>query len=114
MVENVIENAVRHNQPSGFVNVACELHDGGARLSVESGGRLLDERGVAQLAQPFRRLGVERTGSENGVGLGLSIVSAVAAAHHGSLELRPRAQGGLWVQITLPRATLAGHTGANR
>jgi signal transduction histidine kinase len=114
MVENVIENAVRHNQPSGFINVACEMHDGAARLIVESGGPLLDERGVAQLAQPFRRLGVERTGSENGVGLGLSIVAAVAAAHRGTLELQPRVQGGLRVQITLPGATLAGPAGARR
>ena len=114
MVENVIENAVRHNEPSGFVNVACEMHDGAARLSVESGGPLLDERGVAQLAQPFRRLGADRTGSENGVGLGLSIVAAVAAAHHGSLELQPRAQGGLRVQITVPLATLAGETGGRQ
>jgi signal transduction histidine kinase len=114
MVENVIENAVRHNQPSGFINVACEMHDGAARLIVESGGPLLDELSVAQLAQPFRRLGVERTGSENGVGLGLSIVAAVAAAHRGSLELQPRAQGGLRVQITLPDATFAHPAGARR
>ena len=45
------------------------MHAGAARLIVESGGPMLDERGVAQLEQPFRRLGVERTGSENGVGL---------------------------------------------
>ncbi len=104
MVENLIENSVRHNQPHGFINIACETTDRAARLVVESGGPILDEQSVAQLAQPFRRLGVERTGSQNGHGLGLSIVAAVADAHGGKLELHARPQGGLRVQITLPAA----------
>ena len=104
MVENVIENSVRHNQPHGFINIACEKIGGAGRLVVESGGPVLDEENVAQLAQPFRRLGAERTGSQNGQGLGLSIVAAVADAHGGALELHPRPQGGLRVQITLPAA----------
>ena len=107
MVENVIENSVRHNQPHGFINIACENIGGAGRLVVESGGPVLDEHSVAQLAQPFRRLGVERTGSQNGHGLGLSIVAAVADAHDGALELHARPQGGLRVQLTLPSATPA-------
>ena len=110
MVENVIENGVRHNQPHGFINIASETSGGAARLLVESGGPVLDEHSVAQLAQPFRRLGVERTGSHNGQGLGLSIVAAVADAHGGALELHARPQGGLRVQITLPSATRAPTT----
>ncbi len=107
MVENVIENSVRHNQPHGFINIACENIGEGGRLVVESGGPALDEQGVAQLAQPFQRLGAERTRSQNGHGLGLSIVAAVANAHGGALELHARPQGGLRVQITLPAATPA-------
>jgi hypothetical protein len=105
MVENVIENSVRHNQPHGFIYVTCRTSGGAARLVVESGGPVLDERSVAQLAQPFRRLRAERTGSQNGQGLGLSIVAAVADAHGGALELHARREGGLRVQITLPAAT---------
>jgi hypothetical protein len=106
MVDNVIENAVRHNQPHGVINVACEADTQTARLVVESDGPVLDQSAVAQLIQPFRRLGPERTGSENGYGLGLSIVAAVASAHGGELELRARPNGGLRVQITLPGATI--------
>lgn len=46
---------------------------------------------VATLFEPFRRLGADRTGSDRGAGLGLSIVKAVAAAHGGlevTVELR--------------------------
>jgi signal transduction histidine kinase len=61
---------------------------------------------VAQLARLFKRLGQDRIGSQNGHGLGLSIVAAIAAAHGGSLKLRARAEGGLRVQITLPATTV--------
>ena len=105
MVENVIENAVRHNQPGGSVELTLGLLNGQqARLIIDSSGPMLDQSAVAELAQPFTRLGQDRTGSQNGHGLGLSIVAAVAAAHGGSLELHARAEGGLRVQITLPAA----------
>ncbi len=107
MVENVIENSVRHNQPHGFINISCETTGEAARLVVESGGPVLDEDSVAQLAEPFRRLGADRTSSQKGQGLGLSIVAAVAAAHNGALELHARPQGGLRVLITVPAATPA-------
>jgi signal transduction histidine kinase len=107
MVDNVIENAVRHNQAQGLVNVELELDGETARLVVESGGPVMAQQRVARLAQPFKRLGAERTGSQNGHGLGLSIVAAVAAAHGGTLELHARPQGGLRVRITLPAANVS-------
>ena len=104
MVENVIENAVLHNDPLGFITVESELDGEVVRLVVENGGRPLDDAGVERLGRPFQRLGVERTGSSDGVGLGLSIVAAVAAAHGGALALRGRSAGGLRVEILLPLA----------
>jgi signal transduction histidine kinase len=101
MIENVIENAVRHNEAHGLISIALERAGETARLTVESGGPVLDPDAVAQLANPFRRLASERTGSQNGHGLGLSIVAAVAAAHGGAIGIHARAQGGLRVQITL-------------
>ena len=105
MVENVIENAVHHNQPGGSIELTLALLNGAqARLTIDTSGPMLDQSAVAELAQPFTRLGQDRTGSHNGHGLGLSIVAAVAAAHGGSLLLHARAEGGLRVQITLPAA----------
>jgi signal transduction histidine kinase len=114
MVDNVIENAVRHNQPGGEINVQIDAGEHHARLSVESSGPVLGREAVGQLAQPFTRLGPERTGSQNGHGLGLSIVAAVAAAHGGMLELSPRRAGGLRVQISLPLATVDQPVAATR
>jgi len=107
MVGNVIENAVRHNRPRGLIDIAYERDGEQTWLLIDSTGPVLDEDRVAQLAQPFKRLGRDRTGSHTGHGLGLSIVAAIAAAHHGRLELHAREQEGLSVRIALPAATLA-------
>jgi hypothetical protein len=104
MVDNVIDNAVRHNEPGGWIRVATGADGVAAWLVVESGGAVLDQGQVDRLARPFRRLGADRTGSERGSGLGLSIVAAVAEAHGGALELRARSGGGLRVGIVLPLA----------
>ena len=107
MIENVIENAVRHNQPGGSIEITlAPLNGQQARVIIDSSGPMLDHHAVAQLAQPFKRLSQDRTGSQNGHGLGLSIVAAVAAAHDGSLDLHARTEGGLRVQITLPAAAI--------
>ena len=103
MIENVIENAVRHTRLAGSITVRLVLLNGErAQMTVDSSGPLLDPSDVAQLAEPFKRLGRDRVGSQSGHGLGLSIVAAVAVAHGGSLELHARAEGGLRVTITLP------------
>jgi signal transduction histidine kinase len=104
MVDNVIDNAVTHNHRGGWIGVTATINGPEALLVVETGGQLLDHEQVARLAQPFQRLGAERTGNAHGSGLGLSIVSAIAATHGGSLDLHARPGGGLQVAITLPQA----------
>lgn len=107
MVENVIDNAVRHNRPGGWIRVSTETDRAQARLVVENSGTILTPEDVSQLSRPFRRPGTERTGSGSGTGLGLTIVKAIAEAHDGSLTLCARAEGGLRLAITLPLAAAA-------
>jgi signal transduction histidine kinase len=102
LVANVVDNAVRHNVPDGMIVISDSMRDGMAYLVVDNGGPLLDEQAVQDLAKPFRRLGPERVADNNGSGLGLSIVRAIATAHGGTLELHARPEGGLRVVIGLP------------
>jgi signal transduction histidine kinase len=113
LVENVIDNGIRHNQAGGWMGVTLHDTEGRARLTVETGGPALDQALVDELAQPFRRLRSDRTGSVRGAGLGLSIVAAVATAHHGALTLHAREQGGLRVVIDLPLAPPPGRERAD-
>ena len=110
MADNVIDNAISHNTDDGWVSVTTMADGQAGRLIVETGGDVLDQAQVDQLTQPFRRLGTDRTGSDRGAGLGLSIVAAIAEAHGGSVRLAARPSGGLRVEIGLPLARADAET----
>jgi len=102
LVANLVDNAVLHNEEGGTVHISAATETGEIHCTIENGGPVLDQAEVDDLVRPFRRLGVERTGSERGTGLGLSIAAAIAAAHGGSLTLTARPEGGLRAQVALP------------
>jgi hypothetical protein len=113
LIGNLIDNATRHNQPGGWIRMATGTGTGAARLIVENSGPIVDPSKVRELVQPFRRTAPDRTGADDtGVGLGLSIVAAIATTHHGTLDLHARPQGGLGVTVTLPLAARPALPGA--
>jgi len=104
LVQNLVENGVRHNLPAGgWVRVATYARNGLATLEVSNTGPVVPRYDVEGLFEPFRRLDSERLAGP-GVGLGLSIVRAVARAHGGEVQAVPRDEGGLTVTVTLPAA----------
>ena len=100
LVANLVENAVRHNVDGGWVAVRCGESEAQAWLTVANTGTDLEQSELGDLVRPFRRGGEGRSGVP-GVGLGLSIVRAVVAAHHGSIALTARPEGGLEVWVRL-------------
>ena len=101
LVSNLIDNAVRHNIPGGWVEVATGTREGMAFIEVANSGPMIPAALVPSLFEPFRRLS-GRSGSPDGMGLGLSIVRSVAVAHRGYATARPRPAGGLEVSVSLP------------
>ena len=116
---NLVQNAVRYNVPakeagevssgkaggqreSGWVEVTTEIEHGHAVLVVSNTGPVVPAYEIDNLFEPFRRLRTERTGSDKGVGLGLSIARSVARAHGGRIIAEPREGGGLVMRVTLP------------
>lgn len=144
LVENVVDNAVRHNQRRGWIRLTGVARPGEVVLTVDTGGPRLKQSDVDRLAQPFERLettprldggspptkqaaghppdsimteqpalapaspsgkaSLDHQPAATSSGLGLSIVSAVAAAHGGRLHLTARPSGGLRVTVTLAAA----------
>jgi signal transduction histidine kinase len=96
LVGNLVENAVRHNEPGGRVGVTVRP----GLVRVENTGPVVRAEDVERLAEPFERL--HRDGDGPGAGLGLSIVRAVADAHGARLDLRPRVGGGLVAEVRFP------------
>ena len=101
LVANLVDNAVRHNVPGGWIEVVTGLREGCALLSVANTGPVIPPEKVDLLFQPFGRL-EDRVGRD-GLGLGLSIVTAIAAAHEADLRARPLPGGGLEVEVHFPR-----------
>ncbi len=105
LVSNLVDNAIRHNVPAGRLDVTVRS-GGRATLTVANTGPAVPEEEVQRLVQPFQRLSPDRTTHRDGLGLGLSIVAAIADAHDAELAVRARPGGGLEVEVDFPaRAT---------
>jgi signal transduction histidine kinase len=99
MIANLIDNAIRHNERGGSIDLSSTgTLDGFAQLTVRNGGARIDPADVPGLTEPFKRLD---RGTE-GFGLGLSIVRSVVDAHGGELQLTALPSGGLEARVRLP------------
>ena len=73
--------------------------------SIANTGPTIPPEQIERLFEPFQRLDGARTRHNNGHGLGLSIVQAIANAHHAELGARARPRGGLIIEASFPPAT---------
>jgi signal transduction histidine kinase len=104
LIANLIGNAVKYNEPGGWIEVVVTPGpDGlGGILAVSNTGAPVPAEAVPILFEPFRRLGADRVRGRGGVGLGLAIVRSIVTAHQADLQARPRPGGGLEITIELP------------
>ncbi|WP_043617112.1 sensor histidine kinase [Nonomuraea candida] len=102
LVQNLVENAVRHNQPGGEVWVTTRQRADRVELVVANTGLPVPPYEIETIFEPFRRLHGDRLRSDRGSGLGLSIVRVIAEAHGGTISARPREEGGLTITVELP------------
>ena len=100
LVANLVANAVRHNVAGGRAEIRTGVSNGRAVLSVTNTGPLIPPAEVERLFQPFQRLDPRRATYADGHGLGLSIVRAIAIAHHADITACPGPDGGLSVSVT--------------
>ncbi|MFI7534107.1 sensor histidine kinase [Streptosporangium sp. NPDC049376] len=105
LVQNLVENAIRHNHEGGEVWVTTRQRQDVAELVVANTGLPVPPYEIETIFEPFRRLHGDRLRSERGSGLGLSIVRAIADAHDGTVTARPREEGGLTITTELPSPT---------
>jgi signal transduction histidine kinase len=104
LVQNLVDNAVRHNVPGGWVRVKTGSSGDAALLEVTNTGPVVPGYEIPGLFEPFRRYPRRPAGGGTaGAGLGLSIVRAIATAHGGEVRAEPNPGGGLVVTVMLPR-----------
>ena len=102
LIGNLVENAIRHNVPNGWLRITTGQTAERVWLHVANGGALIASADVEALFEPFRRGGRVRTATR-GAGLGLAIVRLIVDAHHGKLQAAAPPFGGLAIRIELPR-----------
>jgi signal transduction histidine kinase len=102
LVSNLVDNAIRHNHPGGWVEVVTDRGDQKASVTVRNSGDPVPPAEVDRLFEPFQRLAPQRTADGRSTGLGLAIVRSIVGAHGGTVMAAANAGGGLTVTVTLP------------
>jgi two-component system sensor histidine kinase TctE len=102
MIGNLIDNAIRYNQPGGSVNVRVFGTEDRVVLEVEDDGPGIPETERDKVFTRFYRLA--RDQSRPGSGLGLSIVQVLAEILDAEVSLATRVEGrGLRVRVAFRR-----------
>jgi two-component system OmpR family sensor kinase len=105
MVDNLLGNARAHTPPDATVSVSVATLNGNALVSVQDSGPGMTAEEHERVFERFYRADPSRARASGGVGLGLSIVSAVAEAHGGQISVRSEPGEGSRFEITLPLYT---------
>ena len=101
MISNLVDNAVRHNEPGGWIRLRTGRSAAAAYLEIANSGPFIPDDAVSSLFEPFRRMEA-RTGARDGVGLGLSIARSVVTAHHATVTASSQPAGGLDISVQIP------------
>jgi signal transduction histidine kinase len=103
---NVLSNAVKYNVEGGRITVHARREAECVTIAVQDTGLGLTEEELAQLFQPFNRLGAGKT-TTPGTGLGLVICQALLVSMKGRIDVQSMPGEGTTVTIRLPECDAA-------
>jgi signal transduction histidine kinase len=100
LVDNLLDNAECYNIAGGTVEISTTAHDATSVLRVVNTGAVVPADMVERLFLPFTRL--DDRIRHDGFGLGLTLVSSIAAVHGGTVDATAAPTGGLDISVRLP------------
>jgi len=101
VLTNLLSNAIKYNSESGTVEVTCSANTPGRlRISVKDSGAGLSAERLAQLFQPFNRLGREIDAKE-GTGIGLAVSKKLIELMGGTIGVKSTVGVGseFWIEL---------------
>jgi signal transduction histidine kinase len=99
---NLLHNALRYNEPDGWVGVSLAARQGQVELEVCNGGPGIPAADQPKIFDRFFRADAARSRRVDGVGLGLSLAREIVSAHRGRLLLKESRSGRTCFTLTLP------------
>lgn len=99
LIENLCENAIRYNNPNGFVHLTIGTTDGRAVLTVEDNGIGIPEKHQDRVFERFYRVDKSRSKATGGTGLGLAIVKHIVAIHSAKIHLESEVGKGTVITV---------------
>jgi two-component system, OmpR family, sensor kinase len=103
VLDNLLSNVRAHTPAGSPVRVKVGAENGLAVVEVADSGPGMTSEETARVFERFYRSDSSRSRATGGVGLGLSIVAAVAEAHGGSVSAQSTPGDGATFRITFPR-----------
>lgn len=105
VVLNLLDNAIKFTRSGGRVEVSLARDNGEARLEVSDTGSGIAPEALPHIFERFYREDASRSKEVAGVGLGLSLVRSIVAAHHGRVQVKSEPNVGSTFIVLLPLAT---------
>jgi len=109
-LDNLLDNARKYSEPGAPIAVHVTTDERDAIVTVRDAGCGIDLADQPHVFTPFFRADRSRARVTGGVGLGLTLVQRIAAAHGGSVTLDSAPGRGTRITLTLPHAALAATT----
>lgn len=103
MLRALIDNSVKYTPSGGTIRLACSADPVSVTLSVSDDGVGMDAEHYEHIFERFYRVDQARARSTGGMGLGLSIVYAIAQAHGGYASVESEPGKGTSISVTLPK-----------
>jgi signal transduction histidine kinase len=101
VVTNLLDNAIKYTTSGGVVTVSVDLGEKGAIISFHDTGMGMAADDIPRIFDRFYR--ADKSRSEPGAGLGLSLVLAIVQAHRGDIQVKSAPGTGSTFTIVLPR-----------
>lgn len=104
LVSNLLSNAIKYTPSGGEVRLRLKPGTASIEMAVEDTGCGIPSQHVPHIFDRFYRVPGADSGSERGLGLGLSFVAWIVSAHGGKIEVSSQPASGSRFVVTLPRA----------
>jgi signal transduction histidine kinase len=102
MLRALIDNSVKYTPERGSITLGFSRAEGGVSLSVHDSGVGMSQEDCTHVFERFNRVDQARARATGGMGLGLSIVQAIAQAHGAARRAESEPDKGTTVTVTIP------------